>query len=204
MKTRAALIALLLLAFVVPAQSGCMGAAAARRTTRAVATLELIQRVDGALRAYVHDHGAPPAGEASAIARTLSTTAAPGGGSYLELPASVYLRGGGPFDSWDRPLVVHVPAAQAKGPADIYSVGENGRDENGTGDDITAWGGFDPALYAASMNPFDPAVAIPWAAIVLATFCAGLVVRVRRRKGMAARAPALEFPTLAPAQEPEP
>ncbi len=162
--------------------AGCMGTAQAHRIARAEATLEVVQRLSAAMDAYARDQGTAAAGTAEEIAATLSAAKAPDRAPYLELPASLHLRGGGPFDAWDRVIVVKTPGTHGGHAAEVYSMGEDGRDEGGGGDDVSAWGGYDKARYAARPNPVDLAAAGGWGGAVLATFLAGLAVRLRRRR----------------------
>jgi len=44
-----------------------------------------------------------------------------------------------PRDSWGRPFVYQLEAKNREKPFVLYSVGPNGRDESGSGDDISFW-----------------------------------------------------------------
>jgi general secretion pathway protein G len=42
-------------------------------------------------------------------------------------------------DTWDNPFVYRSPARTSRRPYDLYSLGPNGLDEGGRGDDINYW-----------------------------------------------------------------
>jgi general secretion pathway protein G len=44
-----------------------------------------------------------------------------------------------PQDPWKQPYKYRYPAQKSKKPYDIYSIGKNGQDEGGAGDDIGNW-----------------------------------------------------------------
>lgn len=44
-----------------------------------------------------------------------------------------------PHDGWNQPFIYYFPAQYGNKVFDLYSLGENGRDEQGKGDDISNW-----------------------------------------------------------------
>jgi general secretion pathway protein G len=54
-----------------------------------------------------------------------------------------------PTDSWHHAYIYHYPAIYGDKEFDLYSMGKNGVDEKGKGDDITNWHGFDAWQYNA-------------------------------------------------------
>jgi hypothetical protein len=57
-----------------------------------------------------------------------------------------------PLDPWGHAYVYACPGTYSGAEYDLYSIGKNGFDEKGTGDDITSWGEA-PSGY--DQNPFD-------------------------------------------------
>lgn len=175
--TRAPAFALALL--TVAGSLGCGQAMTARGAVRAAATLDAVQRIDVALRVWRRERGTLPEGTAEEVVRTLAREKNSAGEPFLFLPSTVHLRGGGQ-DAWDREIVVRIPGTRGDGPADVYSIGENGKDEGGAGDDVSAWNGFDAAAYSRLVNPVDTGLVGLWVAVIAAVLAAGLVTRARR------------------------
>lgn len=173
-------LALLLLAAVL-GTAGCGTVEIARRSARAVATLDLLRQFDAALRRFAADHaGVVPSGDAAAVAQQLRTATTEDGSVYLVLPASIHLRGGAPYDAWDRLIRLRTPATRSTGPADLWSVGENAQDEDGGGDDVSTWRAFNPDAYATTLNPGEPWVIGSWSLLVTGALLAGLTLRAQR------------------------
>ncbi|MCL2640902.1 MAG: type II secretion system major pseudopilin GspG [Phycisphaerales bacterium] len=53
-------------------------------------------------------------------------------GSYLDMDVA-------PRDGWDQPFMYICPGVKNPKSYDLWSIGANGIDENGEGDDITSW-----------------------------------------------------------------
>jgi tetratricopeptide (TPR) repeat protein len=98
------------------------------RGTAAAATLALLESVKAALRQYLDDKGAYPA---SGI-ETLASELGPKGNDSLRLPADQTDSRGRILDGWGRPLVYR----RTDGGFRLYSLGPDGRDDDGAGDDI--------------------------------------------------------------------
>ena len=58
-----------------------------------------------------------------------------------------YLRRGVPNDSWVHAYIYYYPPRYGSREFDLYSRGKNGIDENGKGDDISNWGGYNKWIY---------------------------------------------------------
>jgi hypothetical protein len=58
-------------------------------------------------------------------------------------------------DAWGQPLIYRHPAEHGTAAFDLYSIGVNGIDERGAGDDISNWQAFDAAAYSGSFDPFE-------------------------------------------------
>lgn len=99
-----------------------------------VGTVKLyFNTADGALAAYQLNVGQFPSSEQGLMALRQAPAGLPSGvwrGPYLK---------NDPLDPWGNPYRYRYPGTQNVGAYDIWSVGPNGVDENGEGDDIPNW-----------------------------------------------------------------
>jgi hypothetical protein len=84
--------------------------------------LDVIKR---ALREYLDENGEYPVADSSSLTKKL--------GGFLQLDRRSLDRQGRIVDVWAKPLVYQRPSP---GTVRLYSLGPNGRDEDGGGDDI--------------------------------------------------------------------
>jgi hypothetical protein len=119
-----------------------------------------IRALGAALEAYENDQGQlPPDRSLDAIAP--------------------YVLGGMPVDPWGSPYHYRYPATFGTGIYDLYSAGRDGRDDHGSGDDITNWSGVPRAFYRRPFPWLDLGLASTAAVLLLLSFI-GLVLGLRR------------------------
>ncbi len=103
---------------------------------RTSATIEIVAQ---RLLWFGADHCHFPSTEDGLRALTSSSSSAGQDRSYVK-PALV-------TDGWGQPLVYRYPAEFGSEAFDLYSIGANGIDEHGGGDDVSSWKGHDRRAY---------------------------------------------------------
>jgi type II secretory pathway pseudopilin PulG len=112
------------------------------RAAQVVATETLLGQLESALEAYSLDYGSPPPTGNAAMVRALSASRKePCEYIHLEVESPSMIQAGEVRDPWGHPLVYRAPTHsqelnEERG-FELYSVGRNGIDEQGRGDDIS-------------------------------------------------------------------
>jgi hypothetical protein len=75
-------------------------------------------------------------------------------GVVARLHASgVPIQQGAPVDAWGNRYIYHLLEAGDRAPYEIYSMGKNGTDESGDGDDVVSRGTLDAQFYPELYKP---------------------------------------------------
>lgn len=162
-------------AVLLVAGVGCVRPAVSAATTlKTTQTLLSIERLADVLEAHHRHTGRYPTTEEGLSALV--------GSAYSGWSPGYVI----PFDAWGRPYRYEHPSSGSGTQYELWSLGRNGIDEHGSGDDISSWAGYDRARYGESREPG------PIVASVFALLCVGatamLVRSLQRRRRARANA----------------
>ena len=143
-------------------------------TTRA-----LIQSIDLAIKLYRDATGQVPVTEGETTWFYHLATDTRHGGPFVELGAEQTVGEGTsilPVDGWGHPLVYRCPGQF--GDFDVYSIGADGVDDEGEGDDVTSWAGIPKGKYRVPGRPYLGTGASLIAAALISILVSGVMWRV--------------------------